>query len=81
MMDDTSGKESIQIWDGTHTLAMIFDSADSRILLTNTVGDIHVRTKQDFYLEAGRDIFVRAGNNISGESVMKTEHVAPISCP
>ena len=76
VMDDTSGKESVQIWDGTHTLSLVFDSADSRILLSNTVGDIHVRTKQDFYLEAGRDILVRAGNNISGESALKTEHIA-----
>jgi uncharacterized protein involved in type VI secretion and phage assembly len=76
VMDDTEGAESVQIWDGTHTLALIFDSTDSRILLTNTIGDIHIRTKQDFVVEAGRDILVRAGNNISGESAMKTEHVA-----
>lgn len=76
VMDDTAGAESVQIWDGTHTLALVFESTESRILLTNTTGDIHIRTKQDFVLEAGRDIKVRAGNNISGESALKTEHVA-----
>ncbi len=76
VMDDTEGKETIQIWDGSHTLAMVFDSADSAIFLTNTVGDVHIRTKNDLWIEAGNDIKLRAGNNIEGESVQKTFHKA-----
>jgi phage baseplate assembly protein gpV len=64
VLDDSNGAETVQIWDQTHTLSLVFDSADSRILLTNSKGDIHIRTKTDLYLEAGNDIIVTAKNNI-----------------
>jgi uncharacterized protein involved in type VI secretion and phage assembly len=76
VFDDTSGKESVQIWDQSHTLALVFDTADSRILLTNSSGDIHIRTATDLYLEAGNDLIWHAGNNIDGESGMDTIHKA-----
>jgi uncharacterized protein involved in type VI secretion and phage assembly len=76
VFDDTKGKETIQLWDGTHTLALVFDSTDKRILVSNTEGDIHIRAKQDVFVEAGRDIKVRAGQNFSGETGQKTEHKA-----
>jgi len=65
VLDDSAGAETIQIWDQTHTLSMIFDSAESRILLTNSTGDIHIRTQTDLYLEAGNDIIVTAANDIN----------------
>ncbi len=68
VFDDSDGKESVQIWDGTHTLALVFDTADSRILLTNSTGDIHIRTETDLYLEAGNDIKWKAGNDLKGEA-------------
>ncbi len=64
VFDDTGGAETIQVWDHTHTLALVFDSTDKRILLTNSEGDIHIRTKTDLYLEAGNDIIVTAKNNL-----------------
>lgn len=67
VFDDTSGSETIQIWDGSHTLAFVFDTAKSAIYLTNTTGDIHIRTKNDLYLEAGNDIKTYAGNNFEAE--------------
>ena len=76
VFDDTSGSETVQIWDKSHTLALVFDSADSRILLTNKSGDIHIRTATDLYLEAGNDIIWHAGNNIDGESGVDTLHKA-----
>lgn len=76
VMDDTKGKETVQIWDGTHTLSLAFDSKDSRIVMANTKGDIHFRTKGNMVLEAGADIRFRAGANVLGESVQKTEHKA-----
>ena len=68
VFDDTSGSETVQIWDGSHTLAMVFDTAESRVLLTNSSGDMHIRTANDLYLEAGNDIKYMAGNNIEGEA-------------
>lgn len=62
-MDDTGGAETIQIWDKEHVLALVFDSVEQRILLTNSQGDIHIRTKNDLYLEAGNDMIVTAKNN------------------
>jgi len=68
VFDDTSGAETVQIWDNTHTLSFIFDTAESRILLTNSTGDIHIRTETDLYLEAGNDIKWKAGNDLVGEA-------------
>lgn len=76
VFDDTSGAESIQMWDKDHTLAFVFDTKEKRILLTNTNGDIHIRCKNDLYFEAGNDIKWRAGNNIDGESGKDTTHHA-----
>ena len=67
VFDDTAGKETIQMWDGGHTLAFVFDTAKKAIFLTNTEGDIHIRAKNDIYIEAGNDIKYMAGNNIEGE--------------
>ncbi|MBN2800497.1 MAG: hypothetical protein JXX28_15255 [Deltaproteobacteria bacterium] len=76
VFDDTAGAETVQIWDQSHTLAFVFDTAESRILLTNSSGDIHIRTATDLYLEAGNDIKWIAGNNIEGESGKDTKHKA-----
>lgn len=76
VFDDTDGAETVQIWDQTHTLALVFDSAESRIVLSNTSGDIHIRTATDLYLEAGQNILWKAGQNIEGESGMDTTHKA-----
>ena len=76
VFDDTDGKESVQIWDQTHTLSFCFDSKDSRITLANSKGDIHIRTATDLYLEAGNNLIWHASNNIEGESVMDTIHKA-----
>ncbi|MFT4622321.1 MAG: hypothetical protein ACI8PZ_000977 [Myxococcota bacterium] len=76
VFDDTDGSESVQIWDQTHTLSFCFDSAESRITLANSKGDIHIRTATDLYLEAGNNLIWHASNNIEGESVMDTIHKA-----
>lgn len=75
VFDDTGGAETVQIWDKDHKMAFVFDSTESRILLTNNDGDLHIRTKNDLYIEAGNDIKWRAHNNIEGESGNDTKHV------
>ena len=74
VFDDTSGAETVQIWDKNHELAFVFDSTENRILLTNSKGDIHIRTKNDLYLEAGKNIKWIAGEEIKGESGKDTIH-------
>ena len=76
VFDDTGGAESIQLWDKNHNLGFVMDPNENRILLFNKTGDVHVRTKNDFYIEAGNNILLRAGNNIEGESVNDTIHKA-----
>lgn len=76
VFDDTEGAETVQIWDKDHNLALVFDSKEQRILLTNTQGDLHIRTKQTLFLEAGKDIKWRSGENIIGESGKETTHKA-----
>lgn len=76
VFDDTSGAETIQIWDKDHNLAFVFDSKESRILLTNATGDINIRCAKNLIIEAGENIQFKAGKNIEGESVMDTTHKA-----
>lgn len=66
VFDDTSGAETVQVWDKEHVLAFVFDAVEKRILLTNSEGDLHIRTKNDLYLEAGNDIIYTAKNNMDG---------------
>ncbi len=68
LFDDSAGKENVQIWDKSHTLALVFDTKESRILLTNSKGDIHIRTKENLFLEAGKDIKYKAGQHVLGEA-------------
>lgn len=68
VFDDTEGKETIQLWNHSQTLAFIFDSKDNRIILCNNEGDIHIRTKTDLYLEAGKNIYWEAGENLEGHA-------------
>ena len=75
-MDDTSGKETLQIWDSSRQLVLAFDSADGRIVLANTNKDIHIRAKRDLVFEAGRDVLYQAGRHLKGESSTNTEMVA-----
>lgn len=64
VFDDTSGSETVQIWDHLHTLCLAFDPNKKLITLSNTAGDLHIRTKNDLYLEAGNDIKITAKNNM-----------------
>lgn len=64
--DDTDGSESVQIWDGTHAMSLVFDAASASILLTNTGADLHIRTAGDLYLEAGGKIIFAAGGDLEG---------------
>jgi len=66
VFDDTSGSETVQMWDGSHTMSFTFDTAKKTIFLANSGNDIHIRTKRDLYLEAGNDIKYLAKNNIEG---------------
>ncbi|MCO4744978.1 MAG: hypothetical protein KC912_09335 [Proteobacteria bacterium] len=68
VFDDTTDNESVQIWNNKQTLALVFDSATDCIILSNSVGDIHIRTATDLYLEAGNDIFWEAGRNLEGHA-------------
>jgi uncharacterized protein involved in type VI secretion and phage assembly len=74
VFDDTDGKETVQIWDKAHVLSFVLDTKEKRIVMANTGGDIHIRTKENLFFEAGKDIKWRAGQHIIGESVQNTEH-------
>jgi uncharacterized protein involved in type VI secretion and phage assembly len=79
VFDDTDGKESVQVWDKDHNLSIVFDTAKKLVTIANTQGDLHIRTKQDLYLEAGRDIKIRAGQHITTEAVQNTSWKAGMS--
>jgi len=68
VFDDTDGSESVQVWDKNHELALVLDSANSAVYLTNNSGDLHIRTKGDLYLESGGDTKIYSGANIEVES-------------
>lgn len=71
--DDTSGKETIQVWDQTGQLALIMDSKDGRIILSNNKGDIHIRTAKNLFFEAGMDAKFKVGKNYEFEAGMNTK--------
>ncbi len=79
VFDDSDGAESVQFWDKSHTMSFVLDSTESRILLTNSKGDIHIRSKNDVFIEAGNDIKWIAKNNIEGESGKDTIHKAKMN--
>ncbi|MFK7929161.1 MAG: phage baseplate assembly protein V, partial [Myxococcota bacterium] len=68
--DDTAGEETVQMWDKSGELALIFDTADSRIILSNNKGDIHIRAKKDLYLEAGKNAKFKVGKDYTFEAGM-----------
>ena len=76
VFDDTDGSESVQIWDKSHKLSLVFDAANGLVTLANSDGDMHIRTAGDLYLEAGGNLVWHAGQNIEGESGMDTTHKA-----
>ncbi|MFT7520307.1 MAG: hypothetical protein ACI9MC_002452, partial [Kiritimatiellia bacterium] len=76
VMDDSDGKESVQVWDKAHNLALIFDTAEERIVLCNSKGDLHIRAKNDLYLEAGNDMKVKVGNNYDTEIKVTSTWIA-----
>lgn len=80
LLDDTKGKESVQIWDGKHQMSIVFDMKDARLLITNNKGDVHFRSKGSMYLEAGGNVHLRAGNELIGESVKDTKYKAGKDC-
>ncbi|TVQ91877.1 MAG: hypothetical protein EA397_08225 [Deltaproteobacteria bacterium] len=67
VFDDTSGEETVQIWDKSHKLALVFDTSNERIILSNSGGDIHIRAKNDLFLEAGNDCKFMVGKNLDTE--------------
>ncbi len=72
VFDDTEGKESVHLWDKDHKLSMVFDTSTQRIILANTGGDLHIRTKKNLFLEAGENVKIKAGQKIESEA--GTEH-------
>ena len=66
--DDTEGSETLQLWDKDHKLSLVFDTAEQRIVLANTGGDLHVRTKGNLFLEDGDKVKMKAGADITIDS-------------
>ncbi len=74
--DDTSGKETVQVWDKSGALSLIFDSKDKRIILSNSSGDLHIRTAKNLFFEAGMDAKFKVGQNYEFEAGMDTSFKA-----
>jgi uncharacterized protein involved in type VI secretion and phage assembly len=73
VFDDTSGSETVQLWDNSHKLSLVFDTAAGLITLANNNGDLHIRTKGTLFLEAGQDIKYYAGMNVNFEAGQNIE--------
>jgi phage baseplate assembly protein gpV len=73
VFDDTSGSETVQIWDGSLKLALAFDTAAGLITLSNNQGDIHIRAKENVFIEAGKDMKFKAGMVWQTESGQDTK--------
>jgi phage baseplate assembly protein gpV len=65
VFDDTEGAETVQIWDKDHILSIAFDSTKKLITIANTEGDIHIRAKENLFLETTNgDVKIRSGKNM-----------------
>ncbi len=73
LFDDTAGAESVQLWDMSRNLAIVLDSASSRILVSNGAGDLHLRATGKVVIEAGEEVLVQAGTDFKQESNGVTE--------
>lgn len=73
VFDDTAGKETVQIWDGSHVLSFVMDTTQKLITMANTGGDIHIRAAKNIWIDAGEDIKMKAGKNWEVESVKETK--------
>jgi uncharacterized protein involved in type VI secretion and phage assembly len=78
VFDDTEGAETVQIWDKTHKLSIVFDSTKNLISIANNEGNIQICAKQDLILEAvqgdivvqsGRDMKIEVQSNISQKTI------------
>lgn len=74
--DDTSGSETVQIWDKTGQMAIIMDSADKRLIIANNGGDLHIRTAKDLFFEAGMNAKFKVGQDYEFEAGMNTKFKA-----
>jgi uncharacterized protein involved in type VI secretion and phage assembly len=72
VLDDSDGKESVQIWDKGHKLSFVMSTKDGLITLANNDKDIHIRAKENIYIEAGKNIKIEAGEMIDAHSVKDT---------
>jgi uncharacterized protein involved in type VI secretion and phage assembly len=70
VFDDTSGSETVQIWDQSHAMSLVFDSAGGNIMLSNTSGNINIRAQTDVLIDAGGNIKMYAAQNMETESGM-----------
>lgn len=72
VMDDSDGKESVQIWDKGHKLSFVMSTADGLITLANNDKDIHIRAKENIYLESGKSLKIEVGEEMIVHSVKDT---------
>lgn len=73
VFDDTSGSETVQIWDGGHAMCLAFDSANELITLSSKT-DIQIRAGNDIIIEAGNDFKWKAGNNFDSDCGNNSTH-------
>jgi uncharacterized protein involved in type VI secretion and phage assembly len=62
VFDDSSGSETVQIWDKSHKLALVFDTSSSTIILSAD-GDLHLRASKNVHIESGQDLTLTVGGN------------------
>ena len=70
VFDDKDGSETVEIWDKSRTLSLVFDSANKIIQLSSKGGCIELSAGKDITLTAGKSIQWYAGKDFKGEAAM-----------
>ena len=75
VLDDTSGKEKIQLYDKDNKQWMEIDVKEKKITIQTDTGDIYIKAKKKIVMEC-EDFSLKASKTIKVESGKTTEHKA-----
>ncbi|MBW2257321.1 MAG: hypothetical protein JRI25_22370, partial [Deltaproteobacteria bacterium] len=68
IFDDASGSETVEIWDQSRNMSIVFSCSDTAIQISNADGDIEISASGDVSITAGGDMKYYADGDIIGES-------------
>ncbi len=73
IFDDKDGSETVEIWDKSRSLSLVFDTAGETIQLSSAKGNVEISAGKDVTITAGQHFQWYAAQNVKGEAGMDIE--------